>query len=82
MALEVMVDKAMRLLQAGRVESLDRGRYNVVGDHGTYFVVVRDGKPACCCPGFRSRGNCSHASAVEILLGRRRSRRKTRDRAQ
>jgi len=68
MPLEAMIEKAMRLVKAGRVERLAGGRFNVVGDHGTYFVVrAPDGKISCSCPGFQSRGQCSHSAAVMIM---------------
>lgn len=68
MPLEVMIDKAMRLVEAGRVERLDERRFNVVGDHGTYLVVrSRDGRVSCSCPGFLSRRRCSHSAAVVIM---------------
>jgi len=66
MPLEAMIEKAMRLVKAGRVERLDGGRFNVVGDHGTYFVV-RAPDLSCSCPGFQSRGQCSHSAAVMIM---------------
>ena len=34
-----LFDKAKRLVESGRVESIGQGVYNVVGDHGTYTVV-------------------------------------------
>jgi len=71
---EVMIDKALRLLESGRVERLEGDRYNVIGNHGTYNVVARDGKVTCTCPGFQSRRRCSHSSAVTILRSRRRQR--------
>ena len=71
---EVMIDKALRLLESGRVERLDGDRYNVIGNHGTYNVVARDGKVACTCPGFQTRRRCSHSSAVTILRSRGRQR--------
>ena len=64
-----MVDKAMRLIKAGRVERLDGRRFNVVGNHGTYLVVrSRDGRVSCSCPGFLSRGRCSHSAAIVIMI--------------
>jgi len=63
-----MVEKARKLLKSGRVERIDEERYNVVGDHGTYTVVqTYDGKITCNCPGFMSKGKCSHSTAVIIL---------------
>ena len=35
-----VMDKAKRLVRDGRVELLDSGNYNVIGDHGTYNVVI------------------------------------------
>ncbi|MBC8223348.1 SWIM zinc finger family protein [Candidatus Bathyarchaeota archaeon] len=74
MYVEVMIDKALRLLESGRVERLDGDRYNVIGNHGTYSVVARDGKVTCTCAGFQSRRRCSHSSAVTILRSRRRGK--------
>lgn len=68
MPLDAMIEKAKRLVKARRVERLDEGRFNVVGDHGTYIVVrTPDGKISCSCPGFQSRGQCSHSAAVMIM---------------
>ena len=73
--LDRMVDKARRLLESGKVERLDTGSFNVVGDHGTYVVVeTYDGKINCNCPGFVKKGRCSHSVAVEILKARSRKR--------
>ena len=69
-----MIDKALRLLKSGRVERLEGDSYNVIGNHGTYNVVARDGKVMCPCPGFQSRGRCSHSSAVTIFRSRGRQR--------
>lgn len=68
MSLNRMVEKARRLLESGRVEHIGGGRYNVIGDHGTY-TVAQDykGKITCNCPGFRSKGRCSHSAAVIML---------------
>jgi hypothetical protein len=71
---EIMIDKALRLLASGRVERLEGDMYNVIGNHGTYNVVARDGKVMCTCPGFQSRRRCSHSSAVTILRSRPRQR--------
>jgi hypothetical protein len=63
-----MIEKALKLLRTGRVERLDQRRFNVIGNHGTYSVVRNnEGKVSCNCPGFQSRGRCSHSSAVFIL---------------
>ena len=64
-----MLEKARKLVRNNRVEQLDGGRYNVIGDHGTYNVVQDpDGRMACSCPGYRDKGNCSHSTAVEMLV--------------
>jgi uncharacterized Zn finger protein len=63
-----LFEKAKRLVESGRVESLGQGVYNVVGDHGTY-TVVQDytGKLSCSCPGFLQKAKCSHVAAVMLL---------------
>ena len=69
---DIMHEKARKLIESRRVEFLGNGVYNVVGDHGTYTVVIDyKGKLSCNCPGFLSKGICSHIAAVE-LLGKRR----------
>jgi hypothetical protein len=73
MPVERMVEKARKLLQSGKVERLDFGLFNVAGDHGTYTVVESyDGKISCNCPGFVSKGRCSHSVAVALLKARSR----------
>ncbi|MFH2111406.1 MAG: hypothetical protein ABIJ47_09130 [Candidatus Bathyarchaeota archaeon] len=63
-----MLEKAKMLVRNGRVEPLDGGRFNVIGDHGTYNVVQGpDGRMACSCPGYRDKGKCSHSTAVEMV---------------
>ncbi len=71
MPVERMVEKARKLLESKKVERLDIGVFNVVGDHGTYIVVESyDGKISCNCPGFMSKGRCSHSMAVMLLKAR------------
>ncbi|MDP2900176.1 MAG: SWIM zinc finger family protein [Candidatus Bathyarchaeota archaeon] len=65
--LYMMLDKADRLLKSGRIERLDGGYFNVIGDHGTYTLVVRNGRVYCSCPGFQEKGVCSHSLAVMKL---------------
>ncbi len=73
MPVDRMVEKARKLLESRKVERLDTGLFNVVGDHGTYIVVeAYDGKISCNCPGFVSKGRCSHSTAVKILKTRSR----------
>ena len=73
MSVDRMVEKARKLLESGKVERLDDGLFNVVGDHGTYIVVQSyDGKISCNCPGFVSKGRCSHSVAVNLLKARSR----------
>jgi hypothetical protein len=63
-----MFEKAYGLLQKKRVEQIDQGLYNVVGDHGTYTVAQRiDGTVNCSCLGFVRRRRCSHSLAVLML---------------
>jgi len=74
-----MYEKAVHLVQSRRVEFLDNGVYNIIGDHGTY-IVVKDftGKLSCNCPGYLQKQRCSHVKAVELMAGRRRSNRQTK----
>ena len=66
-----VIEKAKRLIKNGQVEQLDNGRYNVIGDHGTYNVVeTPEGRMACSCPGYRDKGSCSHSTAVDIVTGK------------
>jgi hypothetical protein len=66
-----VIEKARRLVKNGQVEILDNGRYNVIGDHGTYNVVeTPHGDMACNCPGYRDKGSCSHSIAVNIFTGK------------
>ena len=78
MSIDRLVEKAEKLLKSGRVEALGGGKYNVVGDHGTYIVVQNyDGKLSCNCLGFLGRGRCSHSTAVLLRtkpFGKRRHR--------
>jgi len=77
MPVDRMVEKAKKLLDSGRVERLNGGHYNVVGNHGTYSVVMNNkGEVRCNCPGFRSRGRCSHSLAVILLTMKRRPERR------
>ena len=70
-----VMDKAKRLVKDGRVELLDSGNYNVIGDHGTYNVVINHkGHIACTCPGYGAKGRCSHTTAVEMFSKRKRRR--------
>ena len=72
---EKVIEKAKRLIRDGRVELLNSGNYNVIGDHGTYHVAInQDGHIACTCPGYGVKGNCSHSTAVEMVSKRRRRR--------
>ncbi len=70
-----VLDKAKRLVRDGRVELLDSGNYNVIGDHGTYNVAINmKGHIACTCLGYRDKGNCSHTTAVDMFSRRKRRR--------
>ncbi len=59
-----MLEKADRLIKGGRIERLDSNHFNIIGDHGTYTLVLRDGRVYCTCPGFQGKGVCSHSLAV------------------
>lgn len=74
MPLDKLYEKAKKLVESHRVEPLGQGIYNVIGDHGTYTVVQDPtGKLSCSCPGFMSKGRCSHLTAVIILTKMKRS---------
>ena len=69
---DVVYQKARYLIESGRVEFLDNGVYNVIGEHGTYTVALDYiGKISCTCPGFLQKGKCSHAQAVALLKKKR-----------
>ena len=65
---DIMYEKALYLIESGRIESLGNGVFNVVGEHGTYIVAQEpaSGKLSCNCQGFLNKGRCSHAKAVEL----------------
>ncbi|MCX8153542.1 MAG: hypothetical protein N3E52_03805 [Candidatus Bathyarchaeota archaeon] len=68
MPVDKLYEKAKKLVESRRVESLGLGVYNVVGDHGTYTVAEdASGKLSCNCVGFLRKGQCSHIAAVIIL---------------
>ena len=76
MSLGKLIEKAQYLLNSGRVETLGGGKYNVVGDHGTYIVVKNyDGTVSCNCLGFLRRKKCSHSTAVLLLTKNLKKRR-------
>jgi hypothetical protein len=73
--LEKMVEKAKVISRSSRVTRIDHNTFQVVGDHGIYIVIRGvDGLFHCGCQGFLTRGFCSHALAVNMLVGRRRPR--------
>jgi hypothetical protein len=76
MPFDRLFEKAKNLLKTGKVEALGGGKYNVVGDHGTYIVFQNyDGKLSCNCLGFLNRGKCSHSTAVLLRSKSLRTRR-------
>lgn len=73
MGIDIMMEKAFKLVKQGRVHKTDVEQYEVVGDHGTYTVVkTPDGTLHCSCLGFMQRKKCSHVGAVVIFESRRR----------
>jgi hypothetical protein len=73
MPVERVIEKARKLLESGKVERLDIGLFNIVGDHGIYVVVESfDGKISCNCPRFVNKGRYSHSVAVNLLKPRSR----------
>jgi uncharacterized Zn finger protein len=80
MPIDRMIEKGKKLINSGRVERLTGSHYNVIGNHGTYNVVMNNkGEVRCNCPGFRSRGRCSHSMAVILLTMKRKPARKHRE---
>lgn len=70
---DILYEKAIKLAQSGRVEFLNTGLYNVVGDHGTYAVAVdHTGQLSCNCLGFLQKNRCSHTLAVYLITKKRR----------
>lgn len=73
LGIDIMMEKAFKLVKQGRVHKTDVEQYEVVGDHGTYTVVrTPDGTLHCSCLGFMQRKKCSHVGAVVIFESRRR----------
>jgi len=73
LGIDIMMEKAFKLVKQGRVHRTDIEQYEVVGDHGTYTVVkTPDGTLHCSCLGFMQRKKCSHVGAVVIFESRRR----------
>jgi hypothetical protein len=73
LGIDIMMEKAYKLVKQGRVRRTDPEQYEVVGDHGTYTVVrTPDGTLHCSCLGFMQRKKCSHVGAVVIFESRRR----------
>ena len=68
-----VLEKAKRLVRDNRIELLDNGNYNIIGDHGTYTVAQdHTGKLSCNCPGYLQKHQCSHITAVMLLTRKRR----------
>lgn len=63
-----LFEKAIRLIEEGRVVQISPLMFYVVGDHGKYFVHVNNGIVRCLCPGYKRRGFCSHIIAVLLLV--------------
>jgi len=73
--IEKMVEKAKLMSRSSRITRIDHNTFQVVGDHGIYIVIRGvDGLFHCGCQGYLTRGFCSHALAVNMLVGRRRPR--------
>jgi len=73
--IEKMVEKAKLMSRSSRITKIDHNTFQVVGDHGIYIVIRGvDGLFHCGCQGYLTRGFCSHALAVNMLVGRRRTR--------
>ena len=80
MPINRLYEKAKKLVESNRVESLSQGIYNVIGDHGTYTVVQNyTGKLSCSCPGFMSKARCSHVTAVIILTKMKRKQKPSKN---
>jgi len=68
LSLDRMIEKAYDLIRGRRIEQIESGVYNVVGEHGTYTVVRNlDGSVTCNCLGFVRKKKCSHSLAVIML---------------
>jgi uncharacterized Zn finger protein len=69
---EYVQHKAQRLLRDGRVTDHGREDFTVIGDHGTYSVLLParrlDRGGLCSCPAWRA---CSHIHACKLLLAER-----------
>ena len=61
---EATIDKAAKIVHAGRVHPAGTAAiYHVGGDSAIYRVVLLDGEETCTCP---ARGMCSHIGAAML----------------
>lgn len=74
-----LLEKAEQLVRNGRIDPLGMENFNVIGNHGTYNVSKSPkGKISCTCPGYQTRGRCSHSTAVFLYLNGLRPKKNTR----
>ncbi|HMN13595.1 MAG TPA: SWIM zinc finger family protein [Bellilinea sp.] len=61
-------DKALRYAQERDRFRFDSFAVTMSGDNNPHHIKYDDGKWACDCSFFATRGFCSHTMALEILL--------------
>jgi hypothetical protein len=63
------IEKAIRYAQERDRFQFQKFAVQVRGDHNTHTVSFGDGKLACTCEFYGTRGTCSHTIAMEKVLG-------------
>ncbi len=62
------IEKAKRYAQEKDRFSVKNMEVIVGGENNPHLVSYKEGKWACDCEFFQSRGRCSHTMALEIIL--------------
>jgi len=67
-AFQKIVEKAVWLIENGRVVKISDMMFYVMGRRNRHIVKVEGDRLTCTCPGFKSKQLCSHVIAVSTIL--------------